>query len=60
MKQLDVHLDSRLMIELSKMFPVVEDLERHLCVKLTKEELQQINDAAQKEGYHPLSFSFKQ
>ena len=59
-KQLDVVLASRLICALGKLFNNPEDLEKHLSGELAEEELQQINDAALKEGNHPLSFSFKQ
>lgn len=59
-KQLDVVLASRLICALGKLFDNPEDLEKHLSGELAEEELQQINDAALKEGNQPLSFSFKQ
>lgn len=58
--QLDVVLASRLICALGKLFDNPEDLEKHLSRELAEEELQQINDAALKEGNQPLSFSFKQ
>lgn len=60
LKNLDVVFASKLMIELSKEFKDAKALADHLDKKIPEKELQRIVDAAQKEGYQPLSFSFRQ
>ena len=57
LKQVDISLAARLIVELGKMFQDnSEALEEHLSDEVTEEELPQINDAAQKEGKSPLVF----
>ena len=58
--QTDTLLTSRLIIHLGRMFDNPGELQSHLEGEVTEKELQQINDAARKEGRQPLSFSFKQ
>ena len=56
LKQVDISLAARLIVELGNMFQDnSEALEEHLSDEVT-EELHQINDAAQKEGKSPLVF----
>lgn len=60
LKQLDVLLASKLIISMGQMFNDPEALQKHLEGEIPEEELQQINDAARREGHQPLSFSLKQ
>lgn len=60
LKLLDVSLASEIIFDLSKKFDSADKLKKHLCEVVTEKELQQINEAAQREGTQPLSFSFKQ
>lgn len=57
LKQTDIGLASRVIMELGKMFPDdSEALEKHLTTKITEDELQQLNEAARREGRSPLIF----
>lgn len=57
LKQVDISLAARLIVELGNMFQDnSEALEEHLSDEVTEEELHQINDAAQKEGKSLLVF----
>lgn len=60
LKQLDVLLASKLIISMGQRFNDPEALQKHLEGEISEEELQQINDAARREGHQPLSFSLKQ
>lgn len=56
LKQCDISLASELIYELGRMFDTAEELESHLHGEVTEKELQQINDAARKEGKSSLIF----
>lgn len=61
LKQIDDMLFAAdIILGLAYEFNDPDRLREHLEGTITKEELQQINEAAQKEGRQPLSFSFKQ
>lgn len=60
LKQTDSALAASLILMLAKQFTSEEELQEHLETEITEEELQQINDAAQREGCQPLSFFRKQ
>lgn len=60
LKQTDSTLAASLILMLAKQFASEEELQEHLETEITEEELQQINDAAQREGRQPISFSRKQ
>lgn len=54
LKQLDVSLASEIIFNLPRKFEDVKELDGHLREEITEEELQQINDAARKEGSQPF------
>lgn len=56
LKQVEIGLAARLIIDLGKMFNTPEALERHLQDEVTEKELHRINDAAQREGKSQLVF----
>lgn len=60
LKQTDISLGATIIFDLGKKFRSRAELEKHLEGEITEKELQQINDAALKEGNQPLSFSCKQ
>lgn len=60
LKQIDISLASEIIFDLSRKLDSAEKLKNHLCGDVSEAELQQINDAARREGRHLLSFSFKQ
>lgn len=55
-KQCDISLAAELIYELGRMFDTAGELESHLHGEVTEKELQQINDAARKEGKSSLVF----
>lgn len=60
LKKTEVYLAARIIFELGKKAKCPGDIEAVLISEISKEELQQINEAALREGRQPLSFERKQ
>lgn len=60
LKKTDSSLAASLILMLAKEFDDENKLKVHLEGEITEEELQQINDAARREGRQPLSRRLKQ
>lgn len=60
LKKIEVHLAARIIFELGKKAKCPGDIEEVLISEISKEELQQLNEAALREGRQPLSFERRQ
>lgn len=56
-KQLELDVFCDVMYGIAKDFDTQDDLKEALQTKISEKALQQINEAALREGYQPLSFS---
>lgn len=59
-KQLELDVFCDLLYGTAKGFDTQEEFKAALQSEVTEKELQRINSAALRDGYQPLSFSFKQ
>lgn len=56
-KQLELDVFCDVMFELAKDFAIQDEFKEALQTEITEKELQRMNEAALREGHHPLSFS---